>query len=167
MHIKINYELTGIGWAKADFIMPHTNISWNFSYLSDPLPDLLKAVIEIYESKKHFAEVVFTDEPGEHRLQITRISKKDVQLSFYSHDAGFLIQEITGKKKSKNNFEVIFLKIEDFAHQTSYQCSLKELVVALAKAVDDLVSIVPILKYKSEWSMSFPAKLYSKIKELS
>lgn len=75
MSLKIKYELTGAGWAEAELVMPHKKIKIKISYLSNPLPEIIKGILNISQSKTEFVEVLFSDEPGELKLQITKISR--------------------------------------------------------------------------------------------
>ncbi len=168
MSLKIKYELTGAGWAEAEFAMPHKSIKIKISYLSNPLPELIKGILNISQLKTEFAEVLFSDEPGELKLQIVKVSKKEIQLSFYSHVEALFssVIDFPVKKKSKETSILVPLKIQDYTHEASFQCSIEELVAAVINAVDNLISEVPVRKYKSKWTMSFPTKAYNELKAL-
>jgi hypothetical protein len=169
MSIKIKYELTGAGWAEVEFIMPHKHIKIRISYLSNPLPEIINGILNISQSKTEFAEVLFSDEPGEYRLQILKVSENEILLSFYSHTEALFscLIDFTLKKKPEEILRPITLKIHDYIHEANYQCSIEEFVTALIDAVDNLISNVPIRKYKLIWRMPFPAKAYSNLKALS
>lgn len=168
MSIKIKYELTGAGWAEAEFIMPDKHIKIKISYLSNPLPEIIKGILNISKSKTDFIEVLFSDEPGELKLHIAKISKNEIQLSFFSHSEALFSSVIPSpiKKKPKTILKLAPLKIQDYIHEASYQCSLKELIGSVIVAVDNLILKVPIRKYKSIWTMPFPTKAYNDLKTL-
>ena len=168
MSLIIKYELTGAGWAEAEFAMPHKNIKIKISYLSNPLPEIIKGILNISQLKTEFVEVLFSDEPGEIKLQITKISKNEIQLSFYSHAEALFSSVIPSpiKIKPKTILKLAPLKIQDYIHEGSYQCSLKELICSIIVAVDNLILKVPIRKYKSIWTMPFPTKAYNDLKTL-
>ena len=169
MSLEIKYELTGVGWAEAEFAMPNKKININISYLSNPLPEIIKGILNISQSKTAFVEVLFSDEPGELKLQITKVSKNEIQLSFYSHPEALFssVDPAPVKRKSTTILECTPLKIQDYIHEGSYQCSLKELICSVIVAVDNLILKVPIREYKSIWTMPFPRKAYSDLKTLA
>lgn len=168
MSLKIKYELTGAGWAETEFAMPHKSIKIKISYLSNPLPELIKGILNISQSKTEFAEVLFSDEPGELKLQIVKICKNEIQLSFFLHSDALFSCLIPSpiKRKPKTILKLAPLKIQDYIHEASYQCSLKELIESVIVAVDNLILKVPIRKYKSIWTMPFPTKAYNDLKKL-
>lgn len=168
MSLKIKYELIGTGWAEAEFAMPNKNIKIKISYLSNPLPELIKGILNISQSKTEFAEILFSDEPGELKLQMIKVSKKEIQLSFYSHPEALFSSVIASplKRKPKEILRATPLKIQDYTHEASYQCSLEELISSATVAIDNLLLKVLIRKYKSIWTIPFPTKAYNDLKTL-
>ncbi|MCG2613715.1 hypothetical protein LZZ85_05465 [Terrimonas sp. NA20] len=68
-----NYYLTGAGWAEARFVSDSQEISFEVSYLSDPLFELCTGLASLSDGSKTELDIVFADEPGEHCLYLRKI----------------------------------------------------------------------------------------------
>ena len=161
--IHISYQLVYAGTTKIIFTLPHKKIEINFTYLSNPLPKLLNAGAAINAAKPQFHEIVFTDEPGCHKLQLIITSKNKIQLSIYYHHCGFAIEKFRPLKKVKTGFngKTVPLPISSFKHIASFQCSTKEFSAALLSAMQQMLTTHTKAAYKQNWGYSFPSKQYS------
>lgn len=66
------YRLTGTGWAEATFTSEKQSISFEVSYLSDPLSDLFEALYRLANGETQYEKIIFAEEPGEHSLHLTK-----------------------------------------------------------------------------------------------
>src|SRR5262245_53146087 len=73
--IRFTYVLTGSGWAEATLAAESQHITLRISYLSDALYDLTRAVLAILNGTR-CARVNWAEEPGEHRLLLTRSGER-------------------------------------------------------------------------------------------
>jgi hypothetical protein len=78
---QFNYWLTGYGWAEVFFTSDLETVRFEVSYLSDPLDDLITALLELLTNSQNEISVDFFDEPGHHRLTLTLDSVKHVRVS--------------------------------------------------------------------------------------
>ena len=110
MSIKIKYKLTGTGWAEAKFVMPRKTIKIEISYLCNPLPELIKGILDITNSKKEFVEVLFSHEPGETKLQIVKLSKTELQISFYHYPEGTFPSQLSYSFDKSKSCLAVFIR---------------------------------------------------------
>ena len=113
---KIIYELTGLGWASFSIIPENQKgIGFTFSYLSDPLNDLLAGLNRLCEKTTNFEFISFSQEPGEIFLMLERENENEINIEFYfTNDLNFE----TDVNKIKNSFEKIYFdkdELKNFA----------------------------------------------------
>jgi hypothetical protein len=77
MHFE--YKLNRAGWATATLECSGRTAEMTVSYLHDSLKDLLSALIALRDGAREVS-VIFMDEPGEHRLTLTRIGDSEIQI---------------------------------------------------------------------------------------
>ena len=70
-----NYWLTGYGWAEVFFTSDQQSIRFEFSYLSDPLADLIRSLLNLLNQSQNETIVDFYDEPSHYRLTIATRAK--------------------------------------------------------------------------------------------
>ena len=75
-----NFWLTGAGWAEAFFTSDEQTIRFDISYLSDPLADLIVALLSLHRDLQRQVIVDFYNEPGLHRLSMTMMDNHQVQM---------------------------------------------------------------------------------------
>lgn len=113
---KIIYKLTGLGWASFSIIPENQKgIGFTFSYLSDPLNDLLGGLNRLFEKTSNFEFIAFSQEPGEIFLMLERVKENEINIEFYyANDLNFE----TDINKIKNNFDKIYFdkdELQNFA----------------------------------------------------
>ena len=84
MLTHFNYWLTGYGWAEAFFTNEKREIRFEFSYLSDPLTDLIASLLKLISGSQNEANVDFFDEPGHYRLTLTMVENVNLRLELRS-----------------------------------------------------------------------------------
>ena len=77
---SFNYWLTGHGWAEVFFSGELQETRFEFSYLSDPLTELIDSVLELIEHHKDESKVDFFDEPGHYQLRMKIVAIGQVQI---------------------------------------------------------------------------------------
>ena len=75
-----NYRLTGTGWAEVTFATDKQAITFEVSYLSDPLSDLFEALYRLSQKETTIEKVVFAEEPGEHSLVLTNVDDESLKV---------------------------------------------------------------------------------------
>jgi hypothetical protein len=75
-----NYWLTGCGWAEVFFTSDQQAIRFEFSYLSDPLADLVSSLLQLLSHSQNETIVDFYDEPGHFRLTMALIGDANLRL---------------------------------------------------------------------------------------
>ena len=83
---EFNYRLTGTGWAEATFANETHSISFEVSYLSDPLSDLCEALNRLLTNESTFEKIIFAEEPGEHNLQLTKSAQNILNVEIFWSD---------------------------------------------------------------------------------
>jgi hypothetical protein len=99
---EFKYELGKAGWAKVK-MLNESNIGGEFifSYLSDPLSDLIASLNKLLKNVTSFEFVSFAQEPGEIILLIDKIDSERIQLEIYYHNDLTFEMDI---EKIKQNF---------------------------------------------------------------
>jgi len=59
-----SYKLKGTGWAKVSFTSLDQTISFEVSYLSDPLKELFEALNRLSDKRTTSEKIIFPEEPG-------------------------------------------------------------------------------------------------------
>ena len=77
--MTLSYSLSGTGWATATIAHEGQRRQMTVSYLSDALSEMTQAAICLLEGADT-VRFAFNDEPGEHRVVITRSGETDVQI---------------------------------------------------------------------------------------
>ncbi len=136
------YRLTGLGWAEMVFTAGEKEVVICFSYLSDPLPDFLTALVTVYNETSLFAHVAFRDEPGETEVLLTNI-EDSIRIE--------VIEEAYFEQLEPDRDERCPMPVF-----TTYACpyDLKQMVIA---GVDKLIKKEGIDGYNEKWSRyAFP-----------
>jgi hypothetical protein len=77
--MTLSYSLSGTGWATATIEHEGQRREMTVSYLSDALSEMTQAAICLLEGADA-VRFAFDDEPGEHRVVVTRSGEADVQV---------------------------------------------------------------------------------------
>ena len=149
-----NYQLTGLGWAKATFGNDKQIITFDVSYLSDPLFDLCEALCRLLENETRSEKIFFADEPGEHRLDLSIIETGKLRVEIYWSDdweGTATVPTISTAKK------LIYEDID----------TLKDFIMIVVLGIDALLESTTIEGYKDKWHLfDFPENSYNKLKQL-
>ena len=102
-----NYWLTGYGWAEVFFTSEQQAIRFEFSYLSDPLTDLVSSLLILLNHSQNETIVDFYDEPGHYRLTMTMIGDGHLRFEIRTSTETDGFQDIPQDwKRSKPVFEL-------------------------------------------------------------
>jgi len=148
-----NYRLTGTGWAEVTFASDKQAITFEVSYLSDPLSDLFEALYRLSQKETTIEKVVFAEEPGEHSLVLTNVDDESLKIEIYWSDEWeeiAVVSTITNKK----------LIYEDTD-------TLENFIKTIWIGINDLLDRTTLEEYKKQWHLfEFPADSYNKLKHL-
>lgn len=154
MTTHFNYWLTGTGWAEVFFTSDKQNIRFQFSYLSDPLADLFEGLCRLINNQSDTERIIFTEEPGEHSLIISKLDKDNIQLEiFWSNEWG----DISEANKAETKKELIY----------SNKDTLKNFGLIISAGIDSLLERHSLTEYKELWSsFEFPMDKYKQLQQL-
>src|SRR5688500_9590396 len=76
MQLQFTYNLSGVGWADAFIKNEFTEKEFVASYLYDSLKELIQGINKIIYNEADSADIIFMDEPGEHKMTISRIESE-------------------------------------------------------------------------------------------
>jgi hypothetical protein len=84
MTVRLQYDLTGTGWAKCEVEIDGHHAVATASYLSDALDELCRAVVAVLRGEPS-ASASFEEEPGEYRWHLARTApgRLRVQLRWF------------------------------------------------------------------------------------
>jgi hypothetical protein len=82
--MRLGYELVGSGWAEITIECSGQRVQFLASYLSDCLKDLATQATNIAHGAVE-GYVDFLDEPGEHRLSISRVDEKNISMEIWEY----------------------------------------------------------------------------------
>jgi hypothetical protein len=147
-----NYWLTGTGWAEVTFANDKQTITFEVSYLSDPLSDLFEALHHLLQEETTSEKVVFADEPGEHTLVLTTIHGGNLKIEIYWSNEW---EEIALVPTTVTNKEVVYEDTD----------TLKNFTKTVLAGIEDLLGRTTIEEYKKQWHLfEFPKDGYIKLK---
>ncbi|MEN9604973.1 MAG: hypothetical protein RJB39_658 [Candidatus Parcubacteria bacterium] len=145
--LKINYKLTGKGWAKCEVQADNKIVNISASYISDALGMLVQAVLLVLADTK-VIKTSFVEEPGEYRwiftptdngVQVQILEFDDV----WTHDPDSLGKEI-------------FI----------YQSTKEELKKAMVDCLDQILKDMTLEEYNKKWGLhEFPSDLHNQLKK--
>ena len=100
-----NYELTGTGWARFSIVNENNiGIGFEFSYLANPLADLLSSLNKLHKNESSSERVNFPQEPGEIFLFIKNNNANLTLEIYYHNDLTYEIDD----EKILSDFENIY-----------------------------------------------------------
>lgn len=149
------YSLLKAGWAKVK-ILNENNVGGEFvfSYLSDPLHDLITTLNYLLKTANTLGFVTFAQEPGEIVFVLTGTENQKLHFEIYYHKDLVFEQDI---EKIKKSFEKVYEE-EDTLHDFS------KLVYLEAKK---LLETYGEEGYKRNWlEYDFPMHQYKELENL-
>lgn len=148
-----DYNLTGTGWAEVTFANENQSISFEVSYLSDPLSDLYEGLNRLANSKTDFEKIVFAEEPGEHTLLLTRQDNKELKVEIFWSDEW---EEISVIQKPVSNKYIVYSDID----------SLENFIEAVCGGTQNLLKRINLKQYENRWHLyEFPIDSFSELKK--
>jgi hypothetical protein len=149
-----NYWLTGVGWAEAFFSNKVLNLRFEFSYLSDPLSELIEALIRLICDESEKETIPFLDEPGQHILTIKKHGNEFINIKVFWTNVW-------------NNFEQ---ETETVGEQTivySDSDTIKNFTSVVCNGIDGLLQRHTPSEYFNEWHLyPFPLEAFEKLRLL-
>lgn len=148
------YNLKETGWAEATFSNDHQSVSFDVSYLSDPLYDLYEALYRLTLNQSEKELIVFADEPGEHTLILTRQDYLNISIKVFKNDEWEKLTTVTVKKIG--NKELIYSDTDN----------LLNFVRMICDGTDNLLRKWTLSDYKRLWHLyEFPIESFNKIRQ--
>jgi hypothetical protein len=148
-----NYRLTGTGWAEATFTSEKQTLSFEVSYLSDPLSDLFEALNRLTTGETNHEKVTFAEEPGEHSLLLTK-QADNLKIEIFSSDEW---EEIAIVQNTVTSKELVYSDTDTFENFTK----------TILAGTQDLLNKVSSSEYKKQWHLfEFPTDSFNKLKQL-
>ena len=151
--MHFNYWLTGTGWAEVTFANEKHNITFQISYLSNPLSDLLEALYRLLQKETALEIVVFTDEPGERVLILTTVDERNVKIDIYWSDKW---EETVMVSTSVTNKNLVYEDTD----------TLENFIKTVFIGINELLGRTTIREYKKQWGSEFPENSFNKLKLL-
>jgi len=146
--------VTGTGWAEVTFASDKQTITFEVSYLSDPLPDLFEALYRLLQRETTSEKIIFADEPGEHRLALTIVDERNLKVEIYWSDEW---EEMAIVPTPVTNKQLVYEDSDTVENFSKIICI----------GIDDLLSRMTIEEYKKQWHLfEFPKDSYNKLKHL-
>ncbi len=147
-----NCWLTGTGWAEITFANDKQAITFEFSYLSDPLADLYEALLRLRTNKTNIEKIIFADEPGEHCLLLTRQQNDKLKIEIFWSDEWEEMNIIPAATTKK---ELVYSDID----------TLENFIKVICKGTQDLLERTSLEEYKAKWHLyEFPIDSFNHLK---
>ncbi|HUC80487.1 MAG TPA: hypothetical protein VMR70_06195 [Flavisolibacter sp.] len=155
-----NYWLTGTGWAEATFANENQSVTFEVSYLSDPLWDMFEALYRLLTEGTKFEKIVFAGEPGEHVLTLAIQSGGTLNIEILWNDdwEELAIQEkiVADNGLVATNKEVIYKDTD----------TVENFCLLVCQGIDDLLRRTSIEEYKKQWRLyDFPLSSFNQLKQ--
>ncbi|NTS44031.1 hypothetical protein HRG84_24340 [Flavisolibacter sp. BT320] len=149
-----NYSLTGTGWAEVTFANEKQTITFEVSYLTDPLSDLFEALHRLLNKETTTEKVVFVDEPGEHSLVLAISEDGSLDIEIYWSDEW---EEIAIVPPAVTNKKLVYQDTDTLTNFFRTVCI----------GIDELLGRTTIEEYKKQWHhFVFPQDSYNNLKHL-
>lgn len=143
------YRLTGTGWADVTFSNENQTITFEASYLNDPLSDLYDSLLRLIQNESNSELILFVEEPGEHSLLLTKTENGNLQIEIYWNQEWEEFYPDTEKQDIKK--ELVYSDIDTLDNLTS----------SIIKGTKNLLAAVGLEEYKDQWHLyEFPLKSF-------
>lgn len=148
MAISIQYNLTGVGWSECIVEIDNQKAYLTASYLSDALTGLLEAVTTVVKGTDE-ATAFFTEEPGEYRWRLTRVSQERLYVRILWFDESF-------SDHPDGNGRLIL----------ETQCRLRTFAGAVLSSSQRVLKTHGLEGYREKWvKHEFPVRLQAKLQQ--
>ena len=147
-----NCWLTGTGWAEITFANDKQAITFEFSYLSDPLAEMYEALLCLANNKTNNEKIVFADEPGEHCLLFTRQQNDKLKIEIFWSDEW---EEMNIVPTATTKKELVYSDTD----------ILENFIKVICEGTEDLLKRTSVEEYKAKWCLSdFPIDSFNNLK---
>lgn len=165
--LKLEYELTGKGWATASIDNGDQRAEHRISYIGPGLEELLQAALGLTENKRRTI-ASFEDEPGENRwvFRVERVGTVFLVISFYDHL--FSNPEVEEDERELRKREDLPEDDPDDPAMVLFAAyvHLPELLQAVSAAAEAVLEKYGAAGYKTEWlEGDFPEEELRKLQE--
>lgn len=165
--LKLEYELTGKGWATVSIDNGEQRASHNISYIGPGLEELLEAALGLTKSKRRTI-ASFEDEPGENRwvFRLERVGTVFLVISFYDHL--FSNPELEEDERELRKREDLPEDDPDDPATVQFAAyvNLQELLQAVCDAAEAVLEKYGAAGYRAEWlEGDFPGEELRKLRE--
>ncbi|RYE27832.1 MAG: hypothetical protein EOP48_34185 [Sphingobacteriales bacterium] len=148
-----NYWLTGAGWAEVTFANDKQTITFEVSYLSDPLYDLFEGLLRLTTNKTDIEKIVFADEPGEHCLLLTRQENDELKIEIFWSDEW---EEMNIVPKTTTKKELVYFDTD----------TVNNFIKVVCEGICDLLQRTSLEEYKAKWHLyEFPVDIFNDLKK--
>jgi hypothetical protein len=155
MTTLFDYELTGTGWAETVISNGDKTLTFQVSYLSDPIADLLEGLLRLHTKKTNQEKITFAEEPGEHSLVLTLQSNNTLNIEIYWSDEWEPISKAYG---TTHNKELLYSDTDTLKSFTAIVCD------CMQRLLDKYGSNF----YKEKWHLyGFPEQQFVQLKAIS
>jgi len=151
MSFKIEYSLTGAGWAEATVRTRSQSVSMVVSYLHDTLFDLVTASNLLLKGA-HEADVILMDEPGEHHIMLRSSDRVnlDIEIRRFNDWASWNMYP-------KENYKTILS-----THDT-----IPNFATQIFRNASRILATYGLAGYKEKWiEDEFPEEAFNRLKAL-
>jgi hypothetical protein len=146
--MQFDYKLTGSGWATAMIANGDQEIEMTVSYLHDSLEQLAQSVLALHAGQPE-ATTVFMDEPGEHHVIFSLVSKSAVNVTV----------------KWFNDWQSWGLPHQPPETWLEFSTTLSELHLQVLAAFDALLAEHGVSGYAASWGEhEFPVFLHERLR---
>ena len=147
-----NCWLTGTGWAEITFANNNQTITFEFSYLSDPLAELYEALLRLTNNETNIEKVAFADEPGEHCLLLTRQENEKLKIEIFWSEEW---EEINIVPKATTKKELVYSDTD----------TLEDFIRVVCDGTENLLQRTSLEDYKTKWHLyEFPINSFNNLK---
>jgi hypothetical protein len=147
--MKLQYKLTGTGWAQATVEAEGRKIDLTASYLSDPLAEITAAAIALLKGARE-VRFSFDDEPGEYRWIIVAEGVEVIGLTILE------FPELWGNKPDDRGKVLL-----------NTRSTRKEFAAEVLEVLDQIKTTLGETQYKEQWVQSdFPSERHNALKAL-
>ncbi|MEO6721899.1 MAG: hypothetical protein ABIN67_16140 [Ferruginibacter sp.] len=143
-----NYHLGGYGWAEIFFSSDKQNVRFDFSYLSDPITEIISALLRLLNKQSETETINFYDEPGRHFLIISKSVTNDINIKIYWSDYWV--------ESSSSTSQLIYSDDDVLSNFSKVICD----------GIDSLLERHTFKDYKEKWvEYEFPIESFYKLKQ--
>jgi hypothetical protein len=146
-----NCWLTGTGWAEITFANDNQTITFEVSYLSDPLAELYEALLRLTDNKTNIEKIIFADEPGEHCLLLTRQDINKIQIDIFWSDEW---EEMDIVPKPTTMKKLVYSDTD----------TMENFIKVVCDGTEELLQRTSLEEYKTKWCFEFPIVSFNNLK---